>query len=260
MYTVFFFASVNCVAREFAASGLTDAGSEFKSPSLPAQNAKEMFNAGRQLLQSQGRIRPGRKALEAELRTDDEEAKMLPISAASLGTDYTEREYASALIHGRGFHLPYYHPHTHSIPVASIQFRSHFPRLLDLFTHFASHAASSLAIPVSRVVMLPTQRSMWTVPRSPFAYKKSQENFERKVHKRMIKAWDADEEVVRRWIMYLQRHNMGGVGMRTTTWERLPLGAARTANAVVPVTEAGAKIKLLGEKIVKEEMAALEGA
>ncbi len=84
--------------------------------------------------------------------------KCCPLSAASLGTDFTEREYASALIHGRSFHLPYYHPHTHSIPVASIQFRSHFPRLLDLFTHFASHAASSLAIPVSRVVMLPTQR------------------------------------------------------------------------------------------------------
>ncbi|SJK97355.1 uncharacterized protein ARMOST_00607 [Armillaria ostoyae] len=250
------------ILKEFESSGLTDehsTGSEFKSPSLPAQNAKEMFNAGRRLLQSQGRIRPGRKALESELRDVDEEAKMLPLSAASLGMDFTEREYASALIHGRSFHLPYYHPHTHSIPVASIQFRSHFPRLLDLFTHFASHAASSLAIPVSRVVMLPTQRSMWTVPRSPFAYKKSQENFERKVHKRMIKAWDADEEVVRRWILYLQRHNMGGVGMRTTTWERLPLGSTRATKATVPVTEAGAKIKQLGEKIVKEEMAALQG-
>ncbi len=62
-----------------------------------------------------------------------------------------------------------------------------------------------------------------------------------------------------RWILYLQRHNMGGVGMRTTTWERLPLGAAstRATKAAVPVTEAGAKIKQLGEKIVKEEMAAL---
>ncbi|KAK0461426.1 ribosomal protein S10 domain-containing protein [Desarmillaria tabescens] len=235
------------------------------SVSRPAQNAKEMFNAGRRLLQGSSstlsRIRPGRKTLESNLRDVDEEAKMLPIPAASLDTEFTEREYASALIHGRSFHLPYYHPHTHSIPVASIQFRSHFPRLLDLFTHFASHAASSLAIPVSRVVMLPTQRSMWTVPRSPFAYKKSQENFERKVHKRMIKAWDADEEVVRRWILYLQRHNMGGVGMRTTVWERLPLGLGRieSTRGTVQVTEAGAKIKQLGEKIVKEELAALSG-
>ncbi|KAG7446435.1 ribosomal protein S10 [Guyanagaster necrorhizus] len=257
------------ILKEWEASGLTDehsTGSEFKSPSLPAQNAKELFNTGRRLLQGdsnvQSRVRLGRKAVELEVKDADEEAKMLPISADSLGTDFTEREYASALIHGRSFHLPYYHPHTHSIPVASLQFRSHFPRLLDLFTHFASHAASSLAIPISRVVMLPTQRSMWTVPRSPFAYKKSQENFERKVHKRMIKAWDADEEVVRRWILYLERHNMGGVGMRITTWERLPLGVGggmESTRVRVQVTEASEKIKQLGEKIVKEELAALSG-
>jgi hypothetical protein len=54
-------------------------------------------------------------------------------------------------------------------------------------------------------------------------HKKSQENFERKVHKRMVKAWDTDPEVIRRWVAYLRRHELGGVGMRIIQWDRLPL-------------------------------------
>lgn len=164
-------------------------------------------------------------------------------------------------MHGRGIHFPFFHPRTHDIPVANIHFRSHHPRLLDLFTHFATHAASSLGIPVSRVVFLPTKRTLWTVPRSPFAHKKSQENFERRVHKRAIKAWDADPEVVDRWCRYLRRHALGGVGMRVTKWERLPLGIGKTRLEEVNDRlekkngMAGQKIKQLGEKIVVEELA-----
>ncbi|KIK62358.1 hypothetical protein GYMLUDRAFT_41776 [Collybiopsis luxurians FD-317 M1] len=149
-------------------------------------------------------------------------------SLADLGPKFSEEAYASALVHGRSIHLPYLHPRTHSIPAGNITFYSHHPRLLALFTHFASHAASSLGIPISKVIMLPTERRLWTVIRSPFVYKKSQENFERKTHKRMIKAWDADPEVIDRWVKYLENHSMGGVGIRVTKWERLPLGIGNT--------------------------------
>ncbi|KAJ8507913.1 hypothetical protein ONZ45_g9759 [Pleurotus djamor] len=171
----------------------------------------------------------------------------------------SEPQYTSALIHGRSIHLPYIHPQTHSIPCASLHFRSHNPRLLDLFTHFASHAAASLAIPITRPASLPTQRSLWTVPRSPFAHKKSQENFERKVHKRVIKAFDADPEVVERWTRYLRKHALGGVGLRVTKWERMPvgIGASRLAALDQPVERDADKIKQLGEKIIQQESDAL---
>ncbi|KAF4588128.1 mitochondrial 37S ribosomal protein rsm10 [Pleurotus pulmonarius] len=195
--------------------------------------------------------------------TDQLDSDSLPRPYSSLPANPTEAEYASALIHGRSIHLPYYHPRTHDIPAASIQFRSHHPRLLDLFTHFASHAASSLGIPVSRVAYLPTQRSLWTVPRSPFAHKKSQENFERRVHKRAIKAFDADPEVVDRWTRYLRRHALAGVGMRVVKWERMPLsvGADRLLSAMSGLNQSAVnkeKIKQLGDKIVRQEMAVLE--
>ncbi|KAF8152344.1 ribosomal protein S10 domain-containing protein [Crassisporium funariophilum] len=162
------------------------------------------------------------------------------------------------LVHGRSVHHPHFHPRTHDIPVAGIHFRSHHVPLLNLFTHFAVHAASSLGIPCSKVVPLPTQRRLWTVLRSPFAHKKSQENFERRVHKRAIKAWDADPEVIQRWIAYLRKHAMPGVGMKVTTWERIPLGIGashivRLDHTQVSTVDASKTIKALGQKIIAEE-------
>jgi small subunit ribosomal protein S10 len=153
---------------------------------------------------------------------------------------------------------PYYHPRTHSIPVANLHFRSHHIRLLNLFTHFAVHAASSLGIPASKVVSLPTKRRLWTVLRSPFVHKKSQENFERKTHKRAIKA---DPEVVHRWITYLRANAMPGVGLKVTTWERLPLNVTASTMAETDSLtaaknisiDAPQKIKALGKKILVEE-------
>ncbi|KAF8955897.1 ribosomal protein S10 domain-containing protein [Flammula alnicola] len=172
---------------------------------------------------------------------------------------FTEEDYAMTLIHGRSVHQPYFHPRTHDIPMANIHFRSHHIDLLNVFTHFVTHAASSLGIPTSKVVSLPTQRRLWTVLRSPFAHKKSQENFERKVHKRAIKAWDADPEVVQRWVTYLRTHAMPGVGMKVITWDRMPIGIGASAlkseagGMTSPSLTAPKKIKELGKKIVAEE-------
>ncbi|KAF9523010.1 ribosomal protein S10 domain-containing protein [Crepidotus variabilis] len=184
----------------------------------------------------------------------------LPKNFNPLDTALTEEQYASSLVHGRSVVEPYRHPRTHSIPVASIHFRSHHVELLNLFTHFASHAASALGIPIGGVASLPTKRTLWTVPRSPFAHKKAQENFERKIHKRAIKAFDADGEVVQRWVAYLRTNALAGVGMKVTTWDRVPLGIGNAKilkqnqdSATNSRLTAPNKIKQLGEEIIKEE-------
>jgi len=108
---------------------------------------------------------------------------------------------------------------------------------------------------------LPTKRSLWTVPKGPFIHKKTQENFERKEHKRAIKAWDADPEVVERWIKYLESHALGGVGVRIIRWERAQIGVGEARLKDVmdqmrlsPVTRME-KVKTLGEKIIEQETA-----
>jgi len=71
---------------------------------------------------------------------------------------------------------------------------------------------------------------LWTVPKGPFVHKKSQENFERKVYGRVIKAWDGDESVVQRWISYLGMYPCPGVGMRVVRWVRAPVGVGRAVS------------------------------
>jgi small subunit ribosomal protein S10 len=147
-----------------------------------------------------------------------------------------------------------------------VQFRAHRPEPIQLAAHFASHAAASLGIPLSGVASLPRRRTLWTVPRGPFVHKKSQENFERRVHARMIKAFDADAEVVDRWVRYLEAHPLPGVGMRVVRWHRLPVGIGRAhLREVVGRLRLGRatdkqKVKELGDKIVEVESKAAEAA
>lgn len=100
--------------------------------------------------------------------------------------------------------------------VATLHFRSHTTSLEDLtfFASFAQRAAKALGLPTSGIIALPTKTSLFTVPRSPFAHKKSQENFWRKEHKRAIKVFDGNEQVVEIWLAYLRKEAMGGVGMK----------------------------------------------
>ena len=173
--------------------------------------------------------------------------------------DPEERQWHATAVHGRGILEPYRHPRTHGVPAASVQFRAYLPEAVQLATHFASHAAASLGIPLSGVAALPTRRTLWTVPRGPFAHKKSQENFERRVHARAIKAFDADAEVVDRWVRYLEAHALPGVGMRVVRWHRLPVGIGRShLREVAGRMRLGRptdkqKVKELGDKIVEVE-------
>ncbi|GAA6013569.1 hypothetical protein JCM11491_002710 [Sporobolomyces phaffii] len=109
---------------------------------------------------------------------------------------------------------------THGVHVATLHLRAYTDSVADLqfFTSFALRAAKALGLPTSGAVALPTRTSLFTVPRSPFAHKKSQQNFWRKEHKRAIKVWDGNEEIVTAWLAYLRKEALGGVGMKAQTF------------------------------------------
>lgn len=171
-----------------------------------------------------------------------------------------------------------YHRKTHSHHVASLQLQAfgHGQEVqdLDFFSDFAVRAAYALGIPVSKVQSLKTTKALWTVPRGPFVHKKSQENFERRTNRRLIKVWDANVEVVEKWLHFLRIHAMEGVGMRAEIFQHVPIGfgsqmlAASTAQLrSIPenVSEASDatlrgsqadvdKVQQLAKGIVKEEL------
>lgn len=110
-------------------------------------------------------------------------------------------------------------PPTHGITVCNLHMRGYLPQQLDFYCDFAQRAAYHLGMPCSGIVRLPTQTSHWTVIRSPFVHKKSQENFERKTHKRLLQIKDTHPDVVQRWLQYLTMNAPAGIGLRATTWE-----------------------------------------
>jgi small subunit ribosomal protein S10 len=164
--------------------------------------------------------------------------------------------------------------HTH--PVALLHFRSYYYPNLELFLHFAYHAALALNIPLSHAARLPTQRSLFTVLKSPFIFKKAQENFERKTHKRAVKVWDTHPDVLNVWLRYLEEHMMPGVGMRVVRWERCAVGIGEArlkevGGALRNMANAGAvggevkpsvseQVRAIGEKIVQQEAEAARKA
>lgn len=98
--------------------------------------------------------------------------------------------------------------------VCELQARAFEHEDLDFFVDFAQRAAFFLKMPVSGSIPLPTRRERWTVIRSPFVHAKSKENFERRTHKRLLKVYDANPEVVEVWLAALRKHAMPGVGLK----------------------------------------------
>ena len=112
----------------------------------------------------------------------------------------------------------------YGVPSADLQLRSYSKRGLELFSDFALRAAYYLGLPAFGPVPLPRITERWTVPRSHFIFKKSQENFERITMRRLIQIRDGHPETVQVWLAFLQKHAYPGVGMKANVWEFDKLG------------------------------------
>ncbi|KAJ5352308.1 hypothetical protein N7452_001282 [Penicillium brevicompactum] len=107
----------------------------------------------------------------------------------------------------------------YGLPVCNLQLRSYSVRNVEFFADFAIRAAYYLNLPVSGPVPLPRITERWTVPRSNFVNKKSQENFERITLRRLIQIKDGNPQSVQVWLAFLRKHAFYGVGMKANVWE-----------------------------------------
>jgi ribosomal protein S10 len=112
----------------------------------------------------------------------------------------------------------------YGIPACDLQLRSYSVRNLEFFADFALRAAYYLNLPAAGPIPLPRITERWTVPRSNFIHKKSQENFERITLRRLIQIQDGHPETVQIWLAFLRKHAYWGVGMKANTWEHEKLG------------------------------------
>lgn len=125
----------------------------------------------------------------------------------------------------------------YGVPSCDLQLRSYSARPLEFYCDFALRAAYYLGLPAFGPVPLPKIIERWTVPRSHFIFKKSQENYERITLRRLIQIRDGHPETVQIWLSFLQKHATPGIGMKANMWEfgalgklyflRLPMGCSR---------------------------------
>ncbi|KAF1985920.1 ribosomal protein S10 [Aulographum hederae CBS 113979] len=106
----------------------------------------------------------------------------------------------------------------HGVPTCNLQLRSYSPRLLEFYADFCMRAAYYLSLPAIGPIPLPRKKERWTVPRSNFIHKKSQENFERITYRRLIQIQDGHHDAVKRWLGYLEEREMAGVGGKADWW------------------------------------------
>ncbi|CAH7672163.1 hypothetical protein BY996DRAFT_6695652 [Phakopsora pachyrhizi] len=117
---------------------------------------------------------------------------------------------------------------THRIHVATLIIEAFNPDKdhLPWICGFSLQAAYHLGIPCSRPASVPIKTELHTVLRSGFVHKKSQENFWRLTHRRVIKAYDSNQEVINRWLSYLQKEATRGtnVALRSQKFYYRPVG------------------------------------
>ncbi|KAK3676499.1 mitochondrial 37S ribosomal protein rsm10 [Recurvomyces mirabilis] len=145
---------------------------------------------------------------------------------------------------------PLRHPPTLGIKTAELQLRSYSIRNLEVFTDFCLRAAYYLKLAAKGPIALPRQVERWTVPRSNFVHKKSQENFERRTVSRGIKILDGHPEVVATWLAFVKKHQYYGVGMKANVWEygSLETGKDMDAEAERIAGRLGEQLDLVGGK------------
>ena len=77
-----------------------------------------------------------------------------------------------------------------------IRLRAFDHKILDRSAERIVDTAKRTGAFVSGPVPLPTKRSIYTVLRSPFIDKKSREQFETRIHKRLIDIYDSNPQTV----------------------------------------------------------------
>ncbi|KAF2128437.1 30S ribosomal protein-like protein S10 [Dothidotthia symphoricarpi CBS 119687] len=117
----------------------------------------------------------------------------------------------------------------YGVPVCDLQLRTYSIRNLLLFADFAVRAAYYMGLCARGPIPLPRITERWTVPRSNFIFKKSQENFERVTMRRLVQIQDGHPDVVKAWLAFLAKHQYHGVGMKANIWEYEGLEAATRA-------------------------------
>jgi ribosomal protein S10 len=116
----------------------------------------------------------------------------------------------------------------YNITVAQLQIRGHYLPPVDFMADFCLRAAYYFGLPASGPVPLPRRTERWTVLKSPFIFKKQQENFERRTYARLVTIKDGHPDIVEMWLSYCVRNMFHGTGMKVNIFTNDYVGVGKT--------------------------------
>lgn len=119
------------------------------------------------------------------------------------------------------------HP-PHGVTVAQLQIRGYYSPPVDFMADFCVRAAYHFGLPCTGPIPLPRKIERWTVVRSPFIFKKSQENFERRTYSRLVTIKDGNPDVVEMWISYCVDNQFHGTGLKLNVFTHDYVGVGKT--------------------------------
>jgi len=122
----------------------------------------------------------------------------------------------------RKLHAPY------NIIVAQLQIRGYYLPPVDFMADFCVRAAYYFGLPCTGPVPLPRRIERFSVIKSPFAMKKTFENFERRTYSRLVTIKDGHPDVVEMWLSYCYRNMYHGTGMKAHIFSNDYLGVGKT--------------------------------
>lgn len=121
-------------------------------------------------------------------------------------------------------------PVTHGHLKLDIQLRSYDTNNLEFFTDFVQRAAFYLGIPMTGPKPLPNRHETWTVIKSPFVHAKSKENFERFTHKRLLRCYDTNDQVIQLLLAHISKYSIAGVGVKCNLFKNEPINMSTWAD------------------------------
>lgn len=116
----------------------------------------------------------------------------------------------------------------YNITVAQLQIRGHYLPPVDFMADFCLRAAYHFGLPATGPVPLPRRVQRWTVIKSPFIFKKKQENFERRTYARLVTVKDGHPDVVEMWLSYCVRNMFHGTGMKVNMFTNDYVGVGKS--------------------------------
>lgn len=135
--------------------------------------------------------------------------------------DELPENVAAAYFAPKKLHAPY------NITVAQLQIRGHYQPPVEFMADFAVRAAYYFGLPCTGPVPLPMRRERWTLIRSPFIFKKVQENYERRTYSRLVTIKDGHPDVVEMWLSYCIQNQFHGTGMKVHMFTQDYVGVGR---------------------------------